>query len=102
MALETTLRNIAAEYVPPKQNKEKEIAVACRFSDGKRIPYYIKYQDEYGSIQSADMLKILHNEKKICQGNTILEYCCKILIQSRQLDVVLIYKPVTCKWSMTF
>lgn len=83
------------------RGKQIEIACACWFtSNGKTIPYTIKYQDENGEIQTINEIIVKYLEEKNYSGIPSVEYDCTLFHGEISKQVKLIFFKEECRWVM--
>lgn len=85
------------------RKKQKKAAVKCWFtSSGRAIPLSMKLQDENGEIVCVEEIYVEDCIKKYYAGNVSWEYKCRIPVQGKIREVILLFQPETCCWKLLF
>lgn len=81
--------------------KGRQLPIACKSwftKNGRCMPLLFKFQDEDGSIKTVNQIYVHKMEEKYYCGELSLEYTCDIVLDSRLLQVRLIFFAEAHTW----
>ena len=88
------------ENTLPK-GKLQEVAVKCWFtSKGESRPLMMKIQTEQGEIIPVENIQVLTSEKQCYAGIVTWKYKCRVIINGREQEFILLFTPESCSWKM--
>lgn len=100
MAFGAGINTICQEHARPK-GRYQDVAVKCWFTaSGRAMPLMLKVKSEQGEIIQIENIRILTVEKQRYTGILTWKYRCRIILNEKECEIILLFRPDECSWKM--
>lgn len=79
----------------------QKAAVGCWFtSKGESMPLMMKVETEQGEIVAVKDIQLLTSEKQWYAGIMTVKYRCRAVLDGKQKEFILLFRPDECTWKI--